>query len=112
MHRPVDSPVRGSLHPGGGGRLAAGALRLGQGCATEAARAALDFGFVALGLPELVSFTSPGNERSIAVMRRLGMTRGPKGDFEHPRPLPGSRLSHHVLYRVTRRRWPDRKVAG
>ncbi len=93
-----------------GWRLARSAR--GQGCATEAARAALDFGFVALGLPELVSFTSPGNERSIAVMRRLGMTRGPKGDFEHPRPPPGSRLSHHVLYRVTRRRWPDRKVAG
>lgn len=93
-----------------GWRLALSAW--GHGYATEAARAALDFGFGERGLPEVVSFTSPGNERSVAVMRRLGMTRDPKDDFEHPRLPPGSRLSHHVLYRMTRRRWLDRKVAG
>ncbi|MEP6760513.1 MAG: GNAT family protein [Sporichthyaceae bacterium] len=34
----------------------------------------LDFGFDELALPEIVAFTQPFNERSLAVMHRLGMT--------------------------------------
>ncbi len=45
----------------------------GQGFATEAARAAVGFGFEVLGLQEIVSFTVVENVRSQAVMRRLGM---------------------------------------
>jgi RimJ/RimL family protein N-acetyltransferase len=48
-----------------------------QGYATEAARAAVRFGFEVLGLPELVGFTVPGNARSIAAFQRLGMSRDP-----------------------------------
>jgi RimJ/RimL family protein N-acetyltransferase len=58
----------------------------GRGFASEAARAALVFAFSddGLALEEVVSFTARGNERSRAVMGRLGMRRDPAGDFDHP----------------------------
>jgi RimJ/RimL family protein N-acetyltransferase len=46
----------------------------GHGYATEGARAALAAGFGELGLEEILAFVHPHNERSQAVMRRLGMT--------------------------------------
>ncbi|HEY3009883.1 MAG TPA: GNAT family N-acetyltransferase [Micromonosporaceae bacterium] len=45
----------------------------GRGYATEAARAALDRAFAA-GITEVHAVVYPGNERSVAVCRRLGMT--------------------------------------
>ncbi|HEX5260785.1 MAG TPA: GNAT family N-acetyltransferase [Gaiellales bacterium] len=86
-----------------GWRLAAGAW--GQGYASEAAREALRFGFEEAGLGQIVSFTSPVNTRSVAVMQRIGMHRDPADDFEHPALPPGSRLSRHVLYRLEREEW-------
>ena len=74
----------------------------GRGYATEAAREALRFGFTEAGLTEIVSFTVPANEPSRAVMRRIGMTHDPAGDFDHPALPPGSHLRRHVLYRLTR----------
>jgi RimJ/RimL family protein N-acetyltransferase len=74
----------------------------GRGYATEAAREALRFGFEEAGLAEIVSFTVPANERSRAVMRRIGMTHDPADDFDHPAFPPGHRLCRHVLYRVRR----------
>ncbi len=71
----------------------------GKGYATEAGRAALAFGFAELGLEEIVSFTSPANEPSWRVMERLGMSRDPADDFEHPRLPQGHPLRPHVLYR-------------
>lgn len=69
----------------------------GRGYATEAAQCALDFGFGELGLPEIVSFTTVNNRRSVAVMQRLGMQ--PAGTFGHPR-LPTAHILHeHLLYR-------------
>jgi RimJ/RimL family protein N-acetyltransferase len=44
----------------------------GHGYATEAARAVIRRGFEA-GLPEVYAVVRPGNERSLAVCRRLGM---------------------------------------
>jgi ribosomal-protein-alanine N-acetyltransferase len=46
----------------------------GQGYATEAARAAIAYGFAELNLPVIYSVVYKENERSIAVTRRLGMT--------------------------------------
>lgn len=46
----------------------------GQGFATEAARAALDFGFGTLGLATIFAVTRPDNTASQAVMKRLGLT--------------------------------------
>lgn len=73
----------------------------GHGYATEGARAALDFGFERLGLPEIVSFTVPANIRSIRVMKKIGMTFS--GEFDHPALKAGHHLRRHVLYR----RYPD-----
>jgi RimJ/RimL family protein N-acetyltransferase len=72
----------------------------GHGYATEAARLALDYGFGALRLQEIVSFTAVGNVRSRAVMERIGMRHDAAGDFDHPRLPPGHRLRRHVLYRL------------
>jgi len=72
----------------------------GAGYASEGARAALAFGFGVAGLEEIVSFATVGNERSRAVMRRIGMERDRDGDFEHPRLPAGHPLAPHVLYRL------------
>ncbi len=81
-----------------GWRLARAAW--GHGYASEAARACLDHAFDDLDLPEVVSFTVTENARSRAVMERIGMTRDPAGDFDHPALPPGDRLRRHVLYRA------------
>lgn len=72
----------------------------GHGYATEAARAAVQAGFRAYGLPEIVSFTAVTNVRSQRVMTRLGMTHDPADDFDHPLVPAGHRLKPHVLYRL------------
>jgi RimJ/RimL family protein N-acetyltransferase len=71
----------------------------GFGYASEAARAALDFGFGRLALDQIVSFTVPANRRSRGVMERIGMTRAPADDFDHPALPEGHPLRRHVLYR-------------
>jgi RimJ/RimL family protein N-acetyltransferase len=77
----------------------------GHGFASEAARAALAFGFETLGLDEIVSFTVPANTRSQAVMQRLGMMHSPADDFDHPLVPAGHRLLRHVLYRLSKETW-------
>lgn len=88
--------------PGAGGvevgwRLARGAWH--QGYATEAARAALDVAFNAVGLAEIWSMTAVLNEPSMAVMRRLGLTEFAR--FDHPR-VPAGQLKPHVVYHRAR----------
>ena len=46
----------------------------GHGYATEAASAWLDYGFTTKGFARVISVTEPPNVRSLAVMRRLGLT--------------------------------------
>lgn len=82
-----------------GWRLARSAW--GHGYATEAARTALAFGFDTLGLPEILAVTTAANARSQAVMRRIGMTRDPAGDFDDP-TAPDGPLRPSVLYRIAR----------
>jgi RimJ/RimL family protein N-acetyltransferase len=77
----------------------------GLGYATEAAQAVLKFGFESLNLPEIVSFTTVGNQRSRKVMDRLGMKRAKSEDFEHPGLPEGHRLRRHVLYRLPKKLW-------
>ena len=45
----------------------------GQGYATEAARAVLEYGFERVGLDRIVSVHAVGNEASANVMRKIGM---------------------------------------
>lgn len=74
----------------------------GTGLAPEAARAVVAWSFARLGLDEIVSMTVPANERSWRVMEKLGLTRDPADDFDHPRLAADSPLRRHVLYRVKR----------
>ncbi len=70
----------------------------GHGYATEGARAAIDFGFDEVGLPEIVSFTVVGNRRSQAVMRRIGMSF--LTSYDHP--VPGADPLPSVAFSVVR----------
>jgi RimJ/RimL family protein N-acetyltransferase len=79
----------------------------GKGLASEAAKAACEFGFRTLGLEEIVSFTVVGNRRSRAVMERLGMQ--PSGTFEHPGLPVGHPLRLHCLYRLRGTQVPHNK---
>jgi len=83
----------------------------GKGYATEGARAALRAAFTELGLNEIVSITVPANLRSRRVMERIGMTRDPADDFDHPRVPDGSPLKRHVLYRIGRAQWQESTTA-
>jgi RimJ/RimL family protein N-acetyltransferase len=81
----------------------------GKGYATEAAEAALAFGFENLQLDQVLSFTVPANQRSRRVMERLGMVRSSADDFEHPVLPEGHPLRQHVLYRLSRADWTSRR---
>jgi RimJ/RimL family protein N-acetyltransferase len=72
----------------------------GRGIAREAATAALAHGFGALGLEEIVAYTTVSNDRSWRLMERLGMRRDEDAGFEHPLAEPGSPLAPHVVYRI------------
>ena len=82
----------------------------GRGYATEAAEMALRHGFERAGLQEILSWTTVANSRSRRVMERLGMTRDPDEDFEHPSIPVGHPQRRHVLYRLSRERWRDRRL--
>jgi RimJ/RimL family protein N-acetyltransferase len=73
----------------------------GRGDASEAAVAALAFGFDEAGLHDIVSFTATRNTRSQAVMERIGMTPDTDANFDHPGLPEGSPLRRHVLYRIS-----------
>jgi RimJ/RimL family protein N-acetyltransferase len=83
-----------------GWRLAA--EHWGRGYATEGARAAVAFGFESLKLAEVVAMTVPDNLRSRRVMEKVGMTRRPDDDFDHPMLAPDHRYRRHILYRLAR----------
>ena len=73
----------------------------GHGYATEAALAALNYGFATMGLPEIVAVTVAANLRSQAVMRRIGMITDPAEDFDDP-DVAEDPLRRHVVYRKRR----------
>lgn len=95
MHIPWEAPFTPAVEIGW--RISPGFR--GRGFATEAARMALDFGFGAAGLSEIVAFTVPGNVASWRLMERLGMRRA--GTFDHPRLPEGHALRRHLLYRIS-----------
>jgi RimJ/RimL family protein N-acetyltransferase len=85
-----------------GWRLARSAW--GHGYATEAANTVLATAFGLLKLEEVVSFTTTHNLPSRRVMERIGMTRDPSEDFDHPRVTEGP-MRRHVLYRLSKADW-------
>nr|WP_286198727.1 GNAT family N-acetyltransferase [Mesorhizobium sp. BR1-1-16] len=84
----------------------------GKGYASEAANGWLVYGFETLGLPEIVAFTFVGNQPSRRVMERLGMTRDPADDFDHPSIAAGHPLRPHVLYRLKADAFSQRAAQG
>jgi RimJ/RimL family protein N-acetyltransferase len=73
----------------------------GQGLATEAAAALLDHAHTDLGIRRIVAFAVRTNEKSIAVMKRLGMHERPDLAFDHPLvPDTMPELKPHVLYEM------------
>lgn len=77
----------------------------GKGYATEGALASLQYGFEKIGLDEIVSYTVPGNVRSMQVMERIGLKRDINADFNHPKLSLDHRLSKHILYRLTKEQY-------
>jgi len=73
----------------------------GHGYATEGARHVVAYAFGAIGLPELVSFTTERNIASRRVMEKLGMTHDPTEDFDHPSVPVEWAERRHVLYRLS-----------
>ena len=79
-----------------------------RGYATEAARGLLKTRVRGARRDEIVSFAVWNNDRSTAVMRRLGMKPDPSGDFDHPCvPDTHPHLKRHALYRLSREDWED-----
>ncbi|WP_010201026.1 GNAT family N-acetyltransferase [Psychrobacter sp. PAMC 21119] len=78
----------------------------GQGYATEAARASLNFAFTELGLEEVVSFTAVINKRSQLIMQRISMT-DTQDNFYHPALKSTHPLAEHVLYKISRQQWEN-----
>jgi ribosomal-protein-alanine N-acetyltransferase len=70
----------------------------GQGFATEAARACLDYGFQTLEMKKIVSFTAAENKPSENLMKRIGMSY--VTSFDHPLMERSSPLCRHVLYQI------------
>lgn len=99
--RGTTGPIEGQAEVGW--RLASSCW--GQGYATEAARAAIDWLFAHLPDDAAWAITHTGNRRSRAVMERLGMTHKPGLDFDHPRLASDDPLRPHVTYAVARSGW-------
>jgi RimJ/RimL family protein N-acetyltransferase len=76
-----------------------------QGLATEGAQAVVRYAFETLKLEEIVSFAVPANVASTRVMEKIGMTRDPAGDFDHPALEADHPLRRHLLYRLARAQW-------
>ena len=74
----------------------------GQGYAKEAATASLAWAWTELDTDEVVAITNIRNERSWGLMEKLGMTRDPDGDFDHPNYAIGDPLRATILYRIGR----------
>jgi len=67
-----------------------------HGYATEAARTALDDVHNRCGLRGLITYTSPDNPASAAVMKRLGYIRTPERDFSAHYPTVVGEWHGHV----------------
>jgi RimJ/RimL family protein N-acetyltransferase len=79
----------------------------GHGYATEAAVGWLRYGFERLSLPRVISITDLDNVRSLAVMRRLGMT------VDHHAQIVDEGIAvEAVVYSITAKAWRNREDAG
>lgn len=84
-------------------------FNIGEKAMLEDAKAALQYGFDALRLEEIVSFTNLKNMRSRHVMQKIGMHQNEVDDFYHPKIQEGHPLKRHILYRVKSSEWQQLK---
>lgn len=80
-----------------------------RGLATEAARAALDWGFESLGLHKVLARHVPENPASERVMEKLGMTRE---GVQRQHVLKNGRFRDLVAWAILRPEWEARRTAG
>jgi RimJ/RimL family protein N-acetyltransferase len=113
LERRADGAFLGfcGLKPGPEGTPIAGQVEIGwrlrrdawgQGYAREAAVASLIWGWEHLDAEEIAAITVLANERSWGLMERIGMTRDPASDFDHPGVGEGDPLRRHITYRIAR----------
>ena len=76
----------------------------GQGYATEAARAIVDFGFQTLGLNRIYATHFAENPASGRVMQKVGMTYE---GLMRQATFKDGRFQDHVLYAILRETWED-----
>lgn len=95
---PAKTPVDGRIEIGW--RLAHHAW--GHGYAREAAAASLDWAWRSLPTDEVIAMTVAANTRSWGLMERLGMSRRPDLDFDHPTLPDHDPLRPHIVYSVAR----------
>lgn len=95
---PEATPIAGLPEIGWG--IAPGHWR--RGLAYEAATASLAWAWAERNWPAVYATTAAVNAPSRGLMKRLGMTRDPAEDFDHPAVPDGSPLKRHVLYRIDR----------
>jgi RimJ/RimL family protein N-acetyltransferase len=77
----------------------------GHGYATEAGRAWIAYGFTELGLDRIISMTDADNVRSLAVMRRLGLTY-----LENDVITDNGVTFDSVIYAITRADWTSQRA--
>lgn len=70
----------------------------GNGFATEAAKACIEFGFNKLNFDKIYSFTATTNVKSENVMKRIGMVK--TGIFSHPKIDKDHILNKHLIYEI------------
>jgi len=70
-----------------------------KGYATEGAQACLDYGLNTIGLEEIYSTTTQIHEKSINVMKKIGMVE--YLNYIHPKLRDNERLKNCVCYRIT-----------
>ena len=80
----------------------------GRGLAKEAAERVLDYAFNALGMHRVVAITDCENERSVALLSKLGMRR--EGHFIENIWFKGEWGSEY-LYALLRKEWLSRHAA-
>lgn len=72
----------------------------GNGYATEAAKACLNFAFTKLNVNAVSSFTPKNNKASEAIMKKIGMTK--LDLFIHPNLLESSKLNPCLAYKINK----------
>ena len=77
----------------------------GNGLAPEATKYVLRFGFLDLGLSEIVSFTTALNHPSVRVMQKIGMGCSPEDTFDYANLSINHPLQRYILYRLQKTEW-------